>query len=406
MNKTILTIGGIAALGIAGFFAWKKFGKKEGEAEDDIDNDKLKSAVATKEDDETPPTEDDVENEVDLEAEKKADELEEEADAQDESLEPSKKEERKKAREERKKARQERRAQRRKENKAKRDANKSKRKKRALTTIAIVNPALAPAILVGVGIKKIKEKRAENKEKREEKKEARQEKRQERKESRKERRAERRGRRRFDGIEEYDNFNNNLNNNYMYNDDEMFSANGGEMMDTEIYNATKKFNLDTAGLSPSSSKYIALKSRYQDKIAAIKKRYGSVGFDDEDEMFSADSGQMDKEIYYATKEFNSNTAGLTPSSPKYMAYKEQYQRKIAAIKKRYGSFDGDDEMFSVSAEMDILRPSIEQQAIRQRRIREKRRRRKLKRLAERGLSTSVAQFSDEDSDFAFNGIEF
>jgi hypothetical protein len=360
MNKTILTIGGIAALGVAGFFAWKKFGKKEGEGDDESEK-LLKIASDTNEDEETPSSSDDLENEIDLEAEKKADEIEAESDELDETLEPSKKEQRQKARAERKNNRIEKRKQRRQERKDKRVANKDKRKKAAKITLGVAIPVVGAGMLVAKGIKSIAKKREENKEKREEKKEARQEKREEkkearqekrqdRKEARQERRAERRDRRkrRF-AFNETD----NLNFNYMYNNDEMYSADSGAMMDKEIYNATKKFNLDTAGLTPSSSKYIALKNRYQEKIAAIKKRYGNFGFD------------------YETD-----------------------------------SFDGDYEMFSISKKLDILEPSIDQEAIRQRRIREKRRRRKLARLAERGLSTSVAQFSNEDSDFAFNGMEF
>ena len=142
MNKTILTIGGIAALGIAGFFAWKKFGKKEGEVDDDEAEKLLKIASETNEDEETPTSSDDLENEIDLEAEKKADEIEAESDELDETLEPSKKEQRQKARAERKNNRIEKRKQRRQERKDKRVANKDKRKRAAKITLGVAIPVV------------------------------------------------------------------------------------------------------------------------------------------------------------------------------------------------------------------------------------------------------------------------
>ena len=159
MNKTLLTIGGIAALGIAGFFAWKKFGKKEGEGDDDEAEKLLKIASETNEDEETPTSSDDLENEIDLEAEKKADEIEAESDELDETLEPSKKEQRQKARAERKKKRIEKRKQRRSERKDKRDANKDKRKKAAKITLGIAIPAVGAGMLAVKGIKSIAKKR-------------------------------------------------------------------------------------------------------------------------------------------------------------------------------------------------------------------------------------------------------
>ena len=223
MNKTVVTIGALALLGIGGYFAWKKFGKKDDEGAD-ISDDELKSAVATSEDEETPATEEDVENEIDLEAEKKADEIAEASDIAEEAedskkdLPPSVREERKKLREERrrkrlerKKARINKRAQRRSESKEKRIKNRGQRKKAAKAIVGVAVPAVGAGLLANKAIKGIKAGQAD------------------RKESRKDRRQERKDRRkrRFAFSEEtFMNFNNAQSCKNFSSENEDFAFNG------------------------------------------------------------------------------------------------------------------------------------------------------------------------------------
>ena len=124
MSKTLITITSLTALGLAGYFVWKKglLNKSEDEDADSLSSKKKKKKSDSDEDIE----DDDETNELDIDTEESADDLEEAADlaeeaadAEDEEMELSKKEERKLRREERKAKRKER-----------KDARKAKRKNR------------------------------------------------------------------------------------------------------------------------------------------------------------------------------------------------------------------------------------------------------------------------------------
>lgn len=163
MNKTAITIASIVGVGVIGYFAWKKFGKK---STDSAEGD-TKSAEVTEEEEvieespateETAATQEDKANEVDLDAEETLDmaeealdRAEEEADAADTSMPASRREERAKRRRlrlqsrlQRKSDRFSKRKSRRAESREKRKSRKKEREERAKKVVGAI-----PVVAIG-----------------------------------------------------------------------------------------------------------------------------------------------------------------------------------------------------------------------------------------------------------------